>query len=224
MKTILIIYVISQLVTTAYGLAVIESVKPFVEKQLRDKGYHRNKNSLYNFNNTLSNILKGFIPFYYFAKAIKIVMNKTDVIEDNVNEQIENKLYVKEDEVEDEDITVIEDPTPNIVNNMKVAFEKPEVYKARKNNFTSLYDTYETPIDYITRESTPTDNLEINPFVNEEKEVEQVVVKEKVTNKDIAEAICDLNPDELSMLSEKILKLEKFKRRSNSLKLEKDVA
>ena len=65
MKTAILVYVITQLVTTAYGLAVIESVKPFVEKQLRDIGYHRNKNSLYNFNNTFTNILKGFIPFYY---------------------------------------------------------------------------------------------------------------------------------------------------------------
>lgn len=223
MKTAILVYVITQLVTTAYGLAVIESVKPFVEKQLRDIGYHRNKNSLYNFNNTFTNILKGFIPFYYFAKAIKVVRNKNTIIDDTVQEEIDKGSYVMKDEEVKEEVKVVEDPTPNIVNNINVAFEKPEVYKARKNDM-SLYDTYETPIEYIERQSTPTDKLEISPFVSEEKVVEHVVVKDNVTSKDIAKAICDLSDDELYLLAEKIKKLEQLKRENKSLKLEKDVA
>ena len=225
MKEILIIYVITQLITTAYGLAVIESIRPFVEKELREKGYHRNSNSLYNFNNTFSNVLKGFIPFYYFSKALRVVTHKNTAIEENVNEKIEKGTFVKEDEIKEEpkeEVTVIDEPVveQSIAN---VAFEKPEKYKARKNN-VSLYDIYETPIDYETHENTKEDKLEINPFINDEKVIEQVVVKEPVTNKEIAKAICNLSEEELYMLAKKIKKLETIKRNTKSLKLEKDVA
>ena len=225
MKDVIIIYIITQLITTAYGIAVIESVRPFVEKELRDNGYHRNKNSLYNFNNSAGNFFKAFIPFYYFAKAMRVVMKKTAIVEEAVDEEINKGSFVMEDETpEIDNIQVIEDPNPNMVDNIKVAFEKPEVYKARKNGFSSLYDTYETPIDYITRESTNKKDLNINPFVNDRKDIDHVVVKESVTNKDVAKAICDLSADELYALRDKILRLEQVKRENKTLSYKKDVA
>ena len=57
MKNIMLVYIVTQLLSTAYGIAVIESVKPVIEKSLEDKGYVlRNKNSLYRFNNKISNV------------------------------------------------------------------------------------------------------------------------------------------------------------------------
>ena len=55
---IILIYAIIQLLTTAYGIAVIESVKPKIEKKIYDEGYVVNKNSLYKFNSTISDILQ----------------------------------------------------------------------------------------------------------------------------------------------------------------------
>lgn len=227
MKNVFILYVITQLVTTAYGLAVIESTRPFVESKLIDQGYHKNKNSLYRFNNTASNILKGFIPFYYLIKSLKITMRKGDV-SNEVMEQIKSKNYVlDEEEIEEEiptDVKVIEDiKEDDLVNSMNIAFEKPEKYTARKNNI-SLLDTYETPIEYEEKQASKEDDLELSPFVNNEKVVEQVLVKEEVTNKDIAKAICDLDLHELVSLREKIAELEEIKKNNKELKLEKDVA
>ena len=44
MQKVIIIYAIVQLMSTAYGLAVIESIRPMVEKKLKDQGYIQNKN------------------------------------------------------------------------------------------------------------------------------------------------------------------------------------
>ena len=47
------IYVVTQLVSTAYGITVINSVRkvPALRKRLREQGYtQRDKNSLYKFN------------------------------------------------------------------------------------------------------------------------------------------------------------------------------
>ena len=227
MKNVFILYVITQLVTTAYGLAVIESTRPFVESKLIDQGYHKNKNSLYRFNNTASNILKGFIPFYYLIKSLKITMRKGDV-SNEVMEQIKSKNYVLDEEEIEEEIEsntkVIEEvKEDDLIKNMNIDFEKPEKYTARKNNI-SLLDTYETPIEYEEKQASKEDALELSPFVNNEKVVEQVLVKEEVTNKDIAKAICDLDLNELVSLREKIAQLEEIKKNNKELKLEKDVA
>lgn len=224
MKNAFIIYVISQLITTAYGLAVIESAKPFIDKELIDNGYHKNKNSLYKFNNTFSDILKGFIPFYYFIKALKITLRKGNVSKE-VEEAIKDKRYITdEDEIVKADIQIIEDVNKNeLENNKNISFEKQEKYVARKNDF-SLLDTYETPIEYISRNSTDDDKLELSPFINNDKVVEQVFVKDEVTNKDIAKAICDLDEDELESLISKIESLKNIKKNEKKLKLEKDVA
>ena len=74
LTNVILVYIITQLISTAYGLAVIGSVKPLVEERLRDKGYVlKNKNSLYKFNEGLGDFFRGFIPFYYAAKAILLV-------------------------------------------------------------------------------------------------------------------------------------------------------
>ena len=95
MDKVVMICIIIQLLVTAFGLAVIESVRPIIEKRLQDRGYvQRNRNSLYNFNDTLINIAKGFIPGYYFIKALKLVGNKKN-IDVEVNKEIKEGNYVK---------------------------------------------------------------------------------------------------------------------------------
>ena len=91
---------------------------------------------------------------------------------------------------------------------------------ARKNDI-SLYDTYETPIEYITRETTNEDVLEITPY---DKIVERVVVKPEVSKSDIAKAIADLDIDELNMLKDRIITLVDIKKENKKLKLEHDIA
>ena len=225
MKNVILVYAITQLLTNAYGLAVIESVRPLVVSKLQDMGYIKNKNSLYNFSNTLSIIAKGFIPFYYLIKAINIIKNRGNV-DAATNELINKKAYIKEDEEENYDNSIFggkkED---NIVEDIDLAFEKPEKYTARHNDVSNLYDTYETPIEYITRESTKDDELTLSPYMGEEKIIEHKVVKDQVTNKDIAKAICNLNSEELKLLQEKIKLLQSIKKKNTKeLKLEKDIA
>ncbi len=227
MSKIILIYIIIQLITTAYGLAVLESVKPLVENKLRDKGYiQKNNNSLYKFNNTTSDILKGFIPFYYFTKALKVVINK-EKVDDLVLEEIKSGKYItREEEQIEEELKVLEDTKKSDISINKeanIVFEKPEKYKAKKNDI-SLYDTYETPIEYITRETKKEDNLELSPFVDNNIKHEEVIIKNEVTKADIAKAISELNVQELEMLQNKLVELTNIKRKDLSLKLEKDVA
>lgn len=225
MKTVFLVYVFLQLVSTAYGVSVIESVKPFYEAELIDQGYHKNKNSLYRFNSTLSDILKAFIPFYYLIKALGIVLNKGDLSKE-VSKQIESKNFITdEDEIqvtpEIEPVEVKQDDY--VLEN--IDFNKPEKYTARKNDI-SFYDTYETPVDYITREATQDDNLELSPFVQRPKVVERVVervVKEEMTSKDVAEYLCDLDKKTRNAVIQQLQKLNEIED-NKSLVLEKDVA
>ncbi len=222
MNKVITIYAISQLLTTAYGLAVIESVRPIVEKRLHDKGYKKNRNSLYTFNSTFSDVAKGFIPFYYFVKALKLIGNKNYNIDKEVDREISSGKYVNSDY--NTEIQYIEDDTVSndLINTTPViVFEKPETYKARKNDI-SLYDTYETPIEYITRESTKEDGLELTPFVGDNKVVEHVVVKDEPSTQDISKAIGNLTPEQLDQLINKTISLRDYKKQME-LKL-KDVA
>lgn len=227
MDKVVLVYIIIQLLTTAFGLAVIESVRPIIEKKLHDKGfYQRNRNSLYNFNNTLVDIAKGFIPGYYFFKAIKLVGNKKN-IDDAVDKEIREGNYVKHEPKEEvsavPEVQVIEDKRdPTIAYGPEIIFEKPEPYKARKNDL-SLYNTYETPIEYIERETEREEDDALTPFVNTNNQVEENIVKEDVTKSDIAKAIAELDIYELQMLSDKLKILAEVKK-ENTLKLEKDVA
>ena len=102
-------------------------------------------------------------------------------------------------------------------------FEKPEKYKATRNNIENLYDTYETPIEYVTKLDTEIEKLDITPFMNEGN-VKQVVVNGEVTNQDIARAISELNVSELEQLKRKITELENIKSRNKLLSLEKNIA
>lgn len=222
MQNALIIYAIIQLITTAYGLAVIESIRPMVEEKLRDQGYIKNKNSLYTFSNTLMDIAKGFIPCYYLVKAIRIISDKSSV-DKRVNEQIKKKNYINENDLENE---IEEEDTTDSIYKGKydLAFEKPEKYTARKNDI-SIYDTYETPIDYIERVSNQQeDDLSITPFESDTKVIEHVVVKDEVTNADIAHKISQLTPAQLDRLGGSIVRLAEYKRQK-ALKLkQKEVA
>jgi hypothetical protein len=224
MQRVLIVYAIVQLMTTAYGLAVIESIRPMVEEKLRDKGYIKNKNSLYTFSSTIENVAKGFIPCYYLGKAISILSDKGSV-DKRVNEEIKSGHYISEEELNTLKAQEEEDNTDSIYKSpYDYAFEKPEKYTARKNDI-SLYDTYETPVDYIERVSKKEDDLELTPFQGGDKVVEHVVVKEEVTKSDIAKALSELSPNELEVLRNKITELARIKREKDfRLKLEKDVA
>ena len=80
MTDILLIYAVMQLMSTAFGLAVIGAVRSSIEEKLQDKGYVlKNRNSLYKFNEKLGNFLKGFIPFYYAIKAVSLVQGKNPI-------------------------------------------------------------------------------------------------------------------------------------------------
>lgn len=225
MDRVLLVYAIVQLITTAFGLAVIESIKPIVEERLETSGYvKRNRNSLYNFNDSLLNVLKGFIPFYYFTKALKIISNKKNSISKQMDEEIRNGNYYNPKDIPE--TQVIDDSAKSdvLVNSeTEVIFEKPEKYKARKND-VSLYDTYETPVEYITRETTKEEELELTPYLTDDKVVEHVVVKNDVTSADIAKAISELDVYELELLRDKLSLLVDNKRKDKSLLLEKDVA
>ncbi len=243
--TLFWIYVVCQLVSTAYGITVINSVKnvPALRKRLREEGYtKRDKNSLYKFNDWLSYFFKGFIPFYYAIKAIQLT-SSPDPVGTLMREEINNGNYITKEDQEifkDEEERAAQSLAydPNIFK-----YEEPGTYKARKIDINEIYDNYETPIEYITREFEKDSNNKITPFVDnydekvnnihieevpevvEEKEEEPIVeVKDTVvTNKDIAKAISELSGSELEELSKKLVLLAETKR-NNINDLEKDVA
>lgn len=225
MTDILLIYAVMQLMSTAFGLAVIGAVRSSIEEKLQDKGYVlKNRNSLYKFNEKLGNFLKGFIPFYYAIKAVSLVQGKNP-INRAVEEEIISGNYITRDEQLDifreEEARKQNDPT--IAHQPRIMFEKPEKYKATRNNIENLYDTYETPIEYVTKLDTEIEKLDITPFMNEGN-VKQVVVNGEVTNQDIARAISELNVSELEQLKRKITELENIKSRNKLLSLEKNIA
>ena len=223
MGNVILAFIIAQLISTAYGLAVIGSVRPIIEKKLKDEGYVlKNKNSMYKFNEGLGKFFRGFIPFYYAVKAILLVQGK-DPIDRAVQKEIENGEYITREEREAMRQKEEFLKTASLSKPMEpqIIFEKPEKYVARKNDYT-LYDTYETPIEYITRETTNDDKLDITPYISGEKKVSKVIEKE-VTKNDIAKAIAELDAYELQMLGEKVEALAEIKQRNKTLRL-KDVA
>lgn len=223
MGNVILAFIIAQLISTAYGLAVIGSVQPIIEKKLKDNGYVlKNKNSMYKFNEGLGKFFRGFIPFYYAVKAILLVQGK-DPIDRAVQKEIENGEYITREEREAMRQKEEFLKTASLSKPMEpqIIFEKPEKYVARKNDYT-LYDKYETPIEYITRETTNDDKLDITPYISGEKKVSKVIEKE-VTKNDIAKAIAELDAYELQMLGEKVEALAEIKQRNKTLRL-KDVA
>lgn len=223
MENVILAFIIAQLISTAYGLSVIGSVKPVIENKLKNEGYVlKNKNSMYKFNEGLGKFFRGFIPFYYAIKAISLVQGK-DSIDRAVKKEIEDGEYITREEKEairqrEEFMRTASLSKPI---EPQIIFEKPEKYVARKNDYT-LYDTYETPIEYITHETTNEDKLNITPYIGAEKE-KQTFVEKEVTKSDIAKAISDLDAYELQMLGEKVEALAEIKQRNKTLRL-KDVA
>ena len=219
MGTIFLIYIVAQLMTTAFGLAVIDKVQTTINARLHEKGYVlKNKNSLYDFNDKIIAFAKGFIPFYYAIKAINLTSGK-NAIEAEVEKVISSGKYININQEEKEEIK--EDLSIAKLDN-EIIFEKPEKYTARKNDYV-LYDTYVTPIEYVTRESSPEDKLSLTPFLDENRIVEHVMVKESVTKTDIAKAIGELSIEELEALNKTITTLTEVKRNNKLLAL-KDVA
>lgn len=223
MENVILAFIIAQLISTAYGLSVIGSVKPVIENKLKNEGYVlKNKNSMYKFNEGLGKFFRGFIPFYYAIKAISLVQGK-DPIDRAIKKEIEDGEYITREEKEairqrEEFMRTASLSKPI---EPQIIFEKPEKYVARKNDYT-LYDTYETPIEYITHETTNEDKLNITPYIGAEKE-KQTFVEKEVTKSDIAKAISDLDAYELQMLGEKVEALAEIKQRNKTLRL-KDVA
>ena len=144
-----------------------------------------------------------------------------------VQEEIKSGKYVTKDEydaLKEAEVKAALEPKNDILVNSEtnLEFEKPEKYTARKNDI-SLYDTYETPIEYITRETKQENDLEITPFSNDDKVVEHVVVKDEVSKEDIAKAITELDVYELELLKSKISDLVDIKKDDLLLKI-KDAA
>lgn len=229
MTQALLIYGITQTISTAYGLTVIGAVKPLIENKLHEKGYvERNKSSLYQFNEKLGNFFKGFIPFYYAYKAIKLVEGR-DCVDRAVDEEIvsgdnyitydEQRAIFNAAEAEKEQKHSIYVPEP------KVEFEKPEKYKATKVDI-SLYNREETPIEYIEREMEREDALQITPFTETEtlKAKTMDYSTREVTSKDVAKYISSMDYDTLVELGYNISRLA-YSRRDKKLVLsEKDIA
>ncbi len=217
MSTIFLLYVVSQLITTAFGLAVIDRVQETIKARLHEKGYVlQNKNSLYSFNDGIMAFLKGFIPFYYLIKALNLTSGD-NAIEAEVEKVISSGKYMN---INKEEEKVEETPVINIES--KIEFEKPEKYQARRNDLT-LYDTYVTPIEYVTLEEKDEQKLSLSPFMDDNRTVEHVMVKETVTKNDIAKAIGELNVEELEALNSTIIALTQLKKNNKQLSL-KDVA
>lgn len=217
MSTIFLLYVVSQLITTAFGLAVIDRVQETIKARLHEKGYVlQNKNSLYSFNDGILAFAKGFIPFYYLIKALNLTSGDK-AIEAEVERVISSGKYMN---INQEEEKVEDAPAINI--ETKIEFEKPEKYQARRNDLT-LYDTYVTPIEYVTLEEKNEEKLSLSPFTDENRTVEHVMVKETVTKNDIAKAIGELSVEELEALNSTIVTLAQIKRNNKQLSL-KDVA
>ena len=223
MENVILVFIIAQLISTAYGLAVIGSVKPIIEKKLKDEGYVlKNKNSMYKFNENLGKFFKGFIPFYYAIKAISLVQGK-DPINEAARKEIENGEYITEEEREAQRQKEEFLKTASLAKPIEpeIVFEKPEKYTARKNDYT-LYDAYETPVEYITRETTKEDSLEITPYADGKYIVPEAKEAE-ISKSDIAKAIAELDSYELYALGEKVEALADLKQKNKTLRL-KDVA
>ena len=218
MGTIFLIYIVAQLMTTAFGLAVIDKVQTTINARLHEKGYVlKNKNSLYNFNDSLIAFAKGFIPFYYLKKALDLTSGES-AIEKEVEKVISSGKYMNINQEEEP----VEEYIPQVAIQEEMGFEKTEKYTARRNDLT-LYDTYVTPVEYVTREEKDLSKLSLTPFTGENKTVEQVVVTPTVSKNDIARAIGELSVEELEALNNTITTLTQIKRKNIQLSL-KDVA
>ena len=220
------LYVVTQLVSTAYGITVINSVRkvPALRKRLRESGYtQRDKNSLYKFNDWLKYFFKGFIPFYYAYKALQLT-NSMDPVGVLMQEEIDNGNYISK-----EDEAVFKDEEQRAMNSLAYdpnAFMYEEVgpYKARKIELNEIYDDDETPLEYITREFEKDSSNKITPFTKDSTVVEEKPEEEtKISNKELVEAISQLSGSELEELAKKLGSLAEIKK-NNYDSYKEDVA
>jgi len=218
MENVLLIYIITQLISTAYGLSVIETVKPIVKQKLYDEGYVlKNKNSMYKFNEGIANVLKGLIPFYYATKAIKLVRGN-NAIDASVMREIKNGNYITKEEYNDMVVVSEKKNLIEVKSEPNVSFEKPEKYTARKNNYI-LTETNEEEVKYEEEIETRSDKLEITPFASS-----YIKPKEKeLTTTEIVNSLIDMDANSLTKLNTKLNELIQIKKGNKVLKL-KDVA
>lgn len=230
MGNAILVYLIIQLLSTAYGLSVIEAVRPVVNKKLIDDGYVlKNKNSMYRFNEGLTNFAKGLIPFYYTIKAINLVKG-SDAVERAAIEEIRKGNYITLEEalnpVKEEsfvDDTIASAPEPVI------SFEK---YVARKNELP-LYETNEDEIEYDTINEVNEDKQVITPFDEKlvdktpKKAVEDKVIRlfttKDITSQDLINMLRDLTPGQIRRFIELLNEYVELKEGRKVLQL-KDVA
>ena len=219
MIKLILIYLIIQLLSTLYGVSVIKSVKPIVNKKLDDDGYIlKNKNSMYKFNEKLEKILKGFIPFYYATKAINLIKDG-NAVEKQYNKEIEDGNYITRNEYEEELARF--ELAKNLVhvkvnNEPSIMFEKPEKYVARKNDY-NLLETNEEEVVYNEIKETREENLSITPFKPIKTEI---ALDKEIDKKEVVKAIMDLDSDELDLLEQRIRELSNIKRKNKSLILD----
>lgn len=218
-------------ITLAMGLFWIYSTQSRVNEEILKRNYKlAEKNSLYNFNEKITNFLKALIPFYYFIQGLNIIKDSGDykatvdkAIASGKYEPIDFEYRKKEPEVK---VTV---PEP------KVEFElTKEKFKARKND-SSLYDPTETPIEYSERIMAE-EQIKMAPFIDkaivknvydniENNEKETITSEFKnISPQDLATHISKLNKNELIALSEVIEQLLAIKGKNYIRTLEKDVA
>ena len=219
-----LVYVVAQLLTTAYGLTVIGTLKPIIEEKLKNKGYsERDKNSLYKFNDQLTSVLLALVPFYYGYKGLKLIQGK-DAVNRAVDEEIVSGDWITKDEQRKifEKTELEKNDESLFVPRARVEFEKPETYRARRVD-NSLYDVYETPIEYATREMDKSDALKITPFMTAGELPK--VIESGISTKDVARFIAELDEEELKALRNEINKLiDRIENDKYILSYEKDVA
>lgn len=164
-KNLIIFYLIIQLVSTAYGLSVIGTVEPIVEKKLKNEGYNlKNKNSLYDFNSKFSSFFKFFIPFYYARKALRLVEGNDPITRAAEEEKVTGNYTNNNDLIKFYDLTELEKDESLFIPKPKISFEKPEKYKAIKQKDNNLYNTYVAENEFTTKEMKLDEIKKLTPF------------------------------------------------------------
>lgn len=222
MGKVILVYAIIQLITTAFGLSVIETIRPIVNKKLLKDGYVlKNKNSMYKFNEDLTNFAMGLIPCYYLIKAMNMVRG-SDAIERETARQVKIGNYVTMEEylypvveINKEDKNVAK-----IVHEVE-PFEKEYKHVARKNTYSFLESNGEK-VKYSETYQNEQKEL-ITPYA--ERTVDTIIkeVAAKPTIKDILNAIYGLNPEDIDKLIDLLYQYSEKKKGHPVLKL-KDVA
>lgn len=229
-QDILLSYIAIHSITLAMGLFWIYSTQSRVNEEILKRNYKlAEKNSLYSFNEKITNFLKSLIPGYYFVIGLNIIKDSGDY-KRTVEKAIASGKYepIDFENRKKEVIPKITAPEP------KVKFElEKEKFKARKND-CSLYDPTETPIEYSKRIMSE-DEIKIMPFIDDNSlnqtyqafndiSVIDENKAQKISNKDIANHISNLKEEDLIVLNEIIQKLLLHKEKEYTRTLEKDVA